>query len=265
MEHLGLIISLWFVSLLVYISLRAKIKLRTSRESPVWPHCVRDSEMRLEWELQLPRLPDRGVAPPGAAAEGECAGWQPTAMPGEIQGGFMSVGLNAAGPTLRRERESALLPMKLGLSSSIQRCTFIHLPHGITVQQHVLWLYNAEWKDYPNQGALWVGGGTGYAFRWRYLRLGETARNTHILPANKMWVPDVPLCKSRRAVTRTDQRCLGSSSLYFHFLMLLPAAQKPYGDPLNKATKPQEIIPKSLHWNLTRRAKHRRNEALFQS
>lgn len=98
-------------------------------------------------ELSLPEHRGRGVASPGAAAEGEHAGWQPAAAPGEIQGGFMSVGpRNAAGPAPRKAGESASLPTKLGLSSSIQKRTYFYIfaTWLCCAAAHVLWLRNAE-------------------------------------------------------------------------------------------------------------------------
>lgn len=78
---------------------------------------------------------------------GEVAGWQPDTAMGEIQGGFVSVGpRNAAGPALRKEGESALLPIELGLSSSIQKRTYFYIfaTWLCCAAAHVLWLRSTE-------------------------------------------------------------------------------------------------------------------------
>lgn len=141
------------------------------------------------WELSLPEHRGRGVAPPGVAAEGEHAGWQPAATPGEIQGGFASVGpRNAAGPSPRKEGESALLPTKLGLSSSIQKRTYFYIfaTWLCCAAAHVLWLCNAERKEHPNRGTLRVGRWHRVALGgWWYPRLRDTARNTRLWPAKE--------------------------------------------------------------------------------
>lgn len=65
----------------------------------------------------------------------------------------MSVGLrNAAGLTSRKKRESASLPTRLGLSSSIQKCTYFYVfaTWLCCTAAHVLWLCNAKGKEHPN-------------------------------------------------------------------------------------------------------------------
>jgi len=59
----------------------------------------------------------------------------------------MSVGpRNAAGPAPRIEGESASLPTKLGLSSSIQKRTYFYVfaTWLCCAAAHVLWLRNTE-------------------------------------------------------------------------------------------------------------------------
>lgn len=87
------------------------------------------------------------MSPPGASGEGEVGGWQPASTPGEIRGGFMSVGpRNAAGPALRKEGESASLPTELGLSSSFQKRTYSYVfaTWLCCAAAHVLWLCSVE-------------------------------------------------------------------------------------------------------------------------
>lgn len=141
MEHLGLAISLCFASLLVRnISSRAKIKLRTRRGSPVWPMLRRrqwdepgagsSTSLSIEAEALpfpewLPRVNTQAGSPPPCrekSREGLCL-WDQGMLRAPLRGKKES--------RLRCQQNQGSLPAFRNIH------TFIYLPHGFAVQQHM--------------------------------------------------------------------------------------------------------------------------------